>query len=158
MAFDFNADDIFEIAGQLEKNGADFYRTASQKISDPGFVKLFAELSEMEMEHYKKFSGIRSSLSGRQKSPTVADPADEAALYLKALADMRVFYKKQVDYSSVESILLSAIDAEKDSIIFYLGMQDFVPEKLGKESISDIINEEKKHIKLLAGKLNSLKK
>ena len=158
MAFDFNADDVFEIAGQIEKNGTEFYRKASQTVRDPEFVKLFIGLSEMEKEHYKTFSGIRSTLSDKQKSPTVFDPDEESALYLKALADMRVFYKKQIDYSSVEAILLCAIDAEKDSIVFYLGMVDIVPEKIGKERISDIINEEKKHLKMLAGKLNALKK
>jgi rubrerythrin len=158
MPFDFNADDVFEIAEQIEKNGAEFYRNASQNVKDADFVTLFSGLSEMENEHFKTFSGIRSTLSAQQKSPTVFDPSDESAQYLKALADMRVFYKKQIDYSSVESILLCAIDAEKDSIVFYLGMQDIVPDKLGKERISDIINEEKKHIRLLAGKLNWLKK
>ena len=45
----------------------------------------------------------------------------------------------------------------KDSIIFYLGMKGLVPEESGKLSVDDIIKEEMKHIRLLAGKLASLK-
>ena len=30
MIYDFNADDIFEMAEQMERNGAKFYRTAAE--------------------------------------------------------------------------------------------------------------------------------
>ena len=84
---------------------------------------------------------------------TTFDPDDENILYLKALADIRVFSeKKQID-NGFKSILSAAIQAEKDSIAFYLGMKELVPEKLGKSRIDHIIKEEMSHIKLLAGKL-----
>jgi rubrerythrin len=45
---------------------------------------------------------------------------------------------------------------EKDSIVFYVGIKDLVPEKLGKNKIDNIIDEEKKHILLLANELAAL--
>jgi len=75
----------------------------------------------------------------------------------KALADTQVFYKKQLDTSSIELILLNAIGMEKDSIVFYVGIKDLVSEKLGKNKIDNIIDEEKKHIRLLANELTALK-
>ena len=35
MAYDFTADDIFEMAEQLERNGAQFYRNAAENTDDP---------------------------------------------------------------------------------------------------------------------------
>jgi rubrerythrin len=158
MAFDFNADDVFEIAEQIEQNGVDFYKKASDRVTEDRYKKLLMDLSTMETFHKKTFSEMRASLSEKEKTPTVFDPADESALYLKALADMRVFYQKMVDLSTIESILLSAIQAEKDSIVFYLGMMALVPEKLGRDRISRIIDEEKKHLQMLNTEFLSLKK
>lgn len=158
MAFDFNADDIFQIAEQIEENGALFYRKASEAVTDEHYKKLLTELSAMEIDHRKIFAAMRADLAGREKGATVFDPMDESAQYLKALADLRVFHEKQIDMSSIKSVLLSALGAEKDSIVFYLGMKDLVPEKLGKEKIDAIIDEEKKHIKLIGGELLALGK
>ena len=157
MAFDFNADDIFEIAVQIEDNGAEFYKKASESIKDAYYKKFLLDLSTMEVFHKKIFTDMRASLSEKEKEPTVFDPMDESVQYLKSLADMRVFYQKQMDASSLEAILMSAMTAEKDSIVFYLGMKDLVPERLGKGKIDTIINEEKKHIQMLGSELLALK-
>ncbi|MBP7738178.1 MAG: ferritin family protein [Spirochaetes bacterium] len=158
MAFDFNADDVLKIAEQIEENGADFYNKASAAMTDPHYKKFLADLAVMEVDHKKTFAGMRAALSETEKKPTVFDPNDESVLYLNALADLRVFYKKEMDTSSIEKILASAIEAEKDSIVFYVGMKDLVPDKLGKNKIDAIIDEEKKHIILLGKELLSLKK
>jgi rubrerythrin len=47
-----------------------------------------------------------------------------------------------------------AMAAEKDSIVFYLGMKDLVPENLGKDKIDQIIKEEMSHIRLLGKELS----
>ena len=58
----------------------------------------------------------------------------------------------------MEEILKEAILAEKDSIVFYLGMKELVPENFGKTKIDAIIKEEMAHINLLSSKLVALKK
>jgi rubrerythrin len=58
----------------------------------------------------------------------------------------------------MEEILKAAIVAEKDSIIFYLGLKNAVPERLGGEKIDIIIEEEMSHITLLSNELLALKK
>ena len=156
MTFNFNADEIFKMAEEIEKNGAAFYKEASESISDERFKKLLSGLASMELDHYRTFSSMHSSLSDKEKEPTVFDPMNESVMYLKALADTEVFYKKQLDTSSIKSILLTAIGMEKDSIVFYVGLKDMVPEKLGKNKIDNIISEEKKHIRLLANELAAL--
>ena len=158
MMYDFNADDIFEIAEQLERNGANFYRTAAESVSDQNAKTFLLKLADMEVAHEKTFSQMRSELSADEKAATVFDPEGESTHYLKALADTRVFFEKEMDASSLEAILKDAIIAEKDSIVFYLGMRNAVPENMGRRRLDEIIQEEMNHIQLLSKKLNTLKR
>jgi rubrerythrin len=45
---------------------------------------------------------------------------------------------------------------EKDSIVFYLGMKELVPERLGKNRIDGIIKEEMGHLASLGTELATL--
>jgi len=157
MRYDFNADEIFEMAEQMERNGAAFYRGAAEGIDDPEAKKLLLDLAAMEDEHEITFQALRRELAEPMKKSTVFDPEGESAMYLRALVDTKVFFEKNIDKGSMREILKEAITAEKDSIVFYLGMKDTVPEKLGKEKIDAIIREEMGHIRTLSRELVSLK-
>ncbi len=158
MAYDFNADEIYEMAQQIERNGAAFYRKAAQSVDDPSGKELLLNFAEMEVAHEKVFAELKKDLSESDKTATTFDPEGEAAHYLRALADTRVFFEKEIDTSSMKEILKAAIMAEKDSIVFYLGMKEMVPEGLGKAKIDIIIKEEMSHIKLLSTRLVALKR
>ncbi len=158
MSYDFSADDIFAMAEQIERNGAKFYRTAAENVTDPAAKELLTGLAAMEDEHEKTFAFLRAELSENEKTATVFDPQGESALYLRALADVRVFFEKEIDLSSMRAILKAAILAEKDSIVFYLGMKDLVASKQGKDKIDTIIKEEMKHIRMLSTELSAIKK
>lgn len=157
MSYSFSADEVFEMAEQLEINGAKFYRDAAGKIAAEDKKKLLTDLAEMEDDHLKTFKNMRAELTKDEKIVKTFDPEGESAAYLRALADTRVFYKKEVDLTSMEEILKAGITAEKDSIVFYLGMKDYVPAKQGKDKLDGIIKEEMGHIKLLSGELRELK-
>ncbi len=167
MSYDFSADEIFEMAEQIERNGARFYRKMAENISDKSIRELLLDFAAMEDDHERVFASMRADLSDKEREPRVFDPEDEAALYLRALADLRVFNEKAEDgfvlpedLSESEKgikVFREAIKQEKDSIVFYLGMKGLVPENLGREKIDSIIKEEMKHIRLLSNKLASLK-
>ncbi len=157
MMYDFNADDIFEMAEQMERNGAKFYRTAAESVQDQDAKMFLLKLADMEDNHEKTFADMRVKLSEEEKTPTVFDPQDESTAYLRALADTRVFFEKEIDTSGMEAILKDAITAEKDSIVFYLGMREAVPETLGRNRLDDIIKEEMGHIRLLSKELVAYK-
>jgi rubrerythrin len=158
MLYDFNANEILQMAEQLERNGAEFYRKSTEKVQDPAGKKLLMNLAEMEDQHEKTFAALRSKLTADEKAQTVFDPQGETVGYLKALADSKVFFDKTIDTDSMEGILKEAITAEKDSILFYLGIKDVVPEALGKSRIDQVIKEEMSHINLLTRELVALKK
>lgn len=153
MGLDFNADEVFEMAEQIERNGAKYYREAAEAVSNEGDKKFLVELAEMEDEHEVTFADLRKNLSSNEKEAVTFDPEGEAVQYLQALADTRIFHNKVIDLSSMQGILVGAIAAEKDSIAFYLGMKDMVGGSRGKDRINDIIKEEMKHISLLSSRL-----
>ena len=108
----------------------------------------------MEDEHEQTFKNMRKELTEEEKILTTFDPNGESEGYLRALADTRVFYEKEISAtSSLKEIFKTAIAAEKESIVFYLGMKDVVPAHLGKQKLDDIIKEEMSHIKLLSKQL-----
>jgi rubrerythrin len=165
MALDFNVDEVFEMAEQIERNGARFYRKIAEGSPKGDVRNLFFKFAEMEEEHEKVFISMRAELSDKDKKSTLFDPEGESAQYLRALADLRVFdgnadedFAFSEDLTEEEKMkraLRTAIDLEKESIVFYQGMKEFVPESLGKDKIDDIIKEEMTHVRILTNKLLS---
>lgn len=149
----FNADEVFEMALQLERNGAKFYRMAAESVEDPEYKKLLQSLAAMEDNHEATFAKMRTQFNDSEDTLAVFDPHGEASLYLRAFADTRVFFNKEIDTSSIEAIFKDAIIAEKDSIVFYLGMKDAVPADFGREQLDAIIKEEMAHVRLLSERL-----
>ena len=137
----------------MERYGAKFYRDAAETAADSANKELLIGLSKMEAAHEKMFESMRAELTAADKASTVFDPSGEAALYLRALVDTRVFFKKEIDVKSMVEILKSAIEAEKDSIVFYLGMKEAVPQNLGRGRLEAIIKEEMGHIRVLSKEL-----
>jgi len=153
MTNEFNANDIFEMAVKIEQNGAIFYRDAARQVEGENHKEFLLDLAKMEDEHETTFANMQKELNLEEKSTTTFDPEDENVLYLKALADTRVFFAKEQPEKTLKSILGCALQAEKDSIAFYLGMKELVPAKSGQSKIDKIIKEEMSHIRILAGKL-----
>ena len=95
MSYDFNADEVFEMAEQLERNGGKFYRSAAENADNSENRSFLLELAKMEDQHEKTFKAMRAELPAKAKESKVFDPQGEAALYLRALADTRVFFEKK---------------------------------------------------------------
>jgi rubrerythrin len=158
----FNADDVFDIALRIERNGAAFYRRAATIVQDARSRDLMLELAAREEGHERVFSALRSRLSGPEVEPTVFDPDGESALYLWSLADSEVFgLGRESPLTMLQGdetrahILREAIEREKDSIVFYVGMRELVPERLGRGTIDSILTEEMRHIRILSTELKS---
>jgi rubrerythrin len=155
MGLEFNADEILAMAEQIERNGARFYRKAAELAQDEGVKNLLLDLAAWEDDHLRVFASMREHLTISPQQLDTFDAEEETSLYLRAMADGNVF-DVRADPSELltgkqtrEEILKLAIGQEKDSIVFYLGLKELVPETLGKEKIDHIIREEMGHIGLL---------
>jgi rubrerythrin len=160
MGMPFNADEVFEMAEQIEKNGAKFYRNAAGKF--PELKQLLTDLAAMEDKHLKTFQSMRSELSGTEASPPVFDPEGEAQMYLQVMADEHIFdikadpSEKLASVEKPEDLLKMAIGIERDSIAFYVGLKESVSQRAGKDNVEAIIKEEVKHVAVLKQKLDAL--
>ncbi len=162
MGIKFNADEIFEMAEQIERNGAKFYNKAAEASASARSRELLRDLAAMESVHEKTFASMRAELSDKEQAATVFDPDDVAAAYLQAFADGHVFNVNQdpsellTGRETMEEVLQRAIGLERDSIAFYMGIRESVPETLGRDRIDGIIREEMKHVNMLSQELASL--
>ncbi|GAH47433.1 unnamed protein product [marine sediment metagenome] len=55
MGITFNADEIFEMAEEIERNGAKYYREAAEKASDKKTKQMLLDMAAMEDEHLETF-------------------------------------------------------------------------------------------------------
>jgi len=73
---------------------------------------------------------------------------------MRALIDARRTVKTPpVDLSKIQDVLNFAIEREKDAVLFYVGLEQYVPEK-DRPTVRSIIKAEGTHIV----KLSALKK
>ena len=159
MALTFNADEIFEMAEEIELKGAKFYRKAAEKATDTDMKDFFDGMAKMEDNHVKIFQDMRKDLSAAEKGQTVYDPQDESILYLQAMADskgsegMITPTKEFTGTESMREVIEFALNSEKESVVFYYGLKSMVPAQTGQDKVEKIIKEELGHIRTLLGYL-----
>jgi rubrerythrin len=156
-------DDVFAMAEHIERNGARFYREMAE---DSGIVsnvrELLLELAAMEDDHEKQFAEMRNELAERPMAEPAFREEGDAVSYLHAVTNSWTLddknkpaapegkRKPQVD------VLRTAIELEKDSIMFYLGMKEMLAEGSDRIRVDDIIKEEMRHIVDLNRKLEAM--
>lgn len=161
MALIYNADELFEIAEQIERNGNKFYSSAAKLAKDEAGRQLLITLASWEEQHEKLFSLMRSGFSQKEKEKILTDRDENAARYLQAVADTHIFNLRDVSdilqgTESMKDILSIALGFEKDSIVFFLAMKELVPESLGKDKVDGILAEEMHHVQIISERIKSL--
>lgn len=162
MGITFNANEIFEMAEEIERNGVKFYRRAAENAPDKETKQMLLDMADMEDGHLNTFEEMRKQLSGQEKGWTIFDPDNQSALYLQAMADARGYegkitpMKELAGNETPKEILEIALNSENESVVFYLGLKELVPVKAGRNKVEAIIMEELSHITTLLKKLKSL--
>jgi len=154
MTVTFNAFEVFEIAEQIERNGTNFYIRAAELFDDPQIRQMFLRLAEWEKEHEQTFAQMKQQLSERDRQENTAEP-DNFLPDPRVMAGMAVFGIRSNPAEELRGrlektdIIRWAAEKEKDSIVFYQGLKEFVPTGADKDIIDDIIKEEMEHIVIL---------
>ena len=152
MGSQFEASDIFEIAMRIEENGSSFYRYAVQIATGEDAKEMFGWLAGEEDKHKALFKDMLSKIE--TQAPPESYPGEYGA-YLHGYADNNLIFKQGVVDAEMARITdtLSAIDfairRELDSILYYHEIKGFIAEDQ-HESIDKIINEERRHFKMLS--------
>jgi rubrerythrin len=148
------ADDVFTMAVRIEENGNAFYAGAAQMYLDGKIKELFQELAQMEEGHIAAFKKLRSNLPGSVLTDTVWDPEGLAESYLQATADTHIFTveaakdRLKTVKTPVEALDM-ALEFEKDSVSFFVGMKEILPDAGSKNEIDKLIRAEMEHVKML---------
>jgi len=149
-----NAIEVFEIAEQIERNGAKFYRKAAELFNEPDICTMFMELADWEFKHEQVFKDMGTQLVKFNKKRNFLKQ-EKKQFDPKLMACLTVFGTgseppyKLTSIEKITDVLKTAIEKEKDSIAFYEGLKDFAATSDDKNSIDDIIKEEMHHIKIL---------
>ena len=152
MSSEFEASDIFEIAMRIEENGSNFYRYAVQVVGDEEAKAMFEFLAGEEDAHKETFKKL---LSGIERHDAPESYPGEYGAYLREYADNQLIFTKEIMDREMAGIkdTISAIEfairRELDSILYYQEIKGFIS-KHQHDEIDKIINEERKHFKILS--------
>lgn len=155
MMYCFNAAEVFQLALEIKENGRSFYEQARNKIQDPEIRKQFAALAQEELEHMNKIKQLKAE-SPWGSGPSTPDPENEMEVYVKATAEQHVYKTcgalsiKLDTIQDVADVLKLALQFEKDSVIFFMSMQEAICEGKDREVVDILLKEDLKRVKHLS--------
>ncbi|MBU1694836.1 MAG: ferritin family protein [Verrucomicrobia bacterium] len=149
MPTKLTADEILQMAQRLEEKGARFYRKAA-RLHVAG-RDLLNRIADQEDVHYAIFEKMRRSLAPGEK-PAGADLFGDLEQYLDGMVDELSIQMNRnpedalTGREPLPDILRTAIQMEKDSILFYVGLRQSPTLSGLRQRLDDIIREEMRHI------------
>jgi rubrerythrin len=162
MTVEMSGYEVLEIAEKIERNGMKFYRRAAGLCNDDTLSTLLVQLAQWEARHVEVFREMRKRLAAEHWklgdiAPDRVDGADA-----RGLAGLAVFgiqpdpAQELTGNEGRAEILQIAIEKEKDSIVYYTGLRDFVPKEADRKVVEEIIQEEMKHVRILVQSLEQV--
>lgn len=145
----FKISEFIEMAARDEDTGEALYKTISESARDAKFKTAFSVIAEQENQHAKAF---RAMLSDTNDKKVREEYTGQYEAYLKALLETRAFTTPEKAVlaskkftSDIEAATI-ALRMEKDTLLFYTEMVEFLP-PAQKVIIEKIIDEEKQHVR-----------
>ena len=151
----FNEIEAAKIAQNMEKNGLTFYQEAAAKTRSPAVRDLFLQLVEDEKKHLATFEELEETLqAARIDEAGYTDDADIDA-YINRLLQTQVFGEgsdvTRLARQAKDDVEAMAVGmrAERDAIVFYQEMLDFIDSKEARDAFGWILKEERRHLRVL---------
>lgn len=156
MDTEFQLDDLFEIAEQVEAKGARFYRQAARACPDADARRLLLGLAKMEEEHEEVFSAIRRQVLGL-KSSSGLDPqaaAQYRVVFQTLLVDLeKDLVRRFAGMKTARQFLQKAIDFEKETIVFLTQVTELVARPADRKQVQHLLREELTHVLMLTAEM-----
>lgn len=140
--------DIIDIGIEKEIKRRDFYALAADQFSEnAGLAELFGKLRDWEEGHIVKFKRIRDDVKGGNYAESYPGEIQE---YMTAIVNSDLYENLDAESFALtiktpEEALDAGIGFEKDAILFFGGLANFVEPKAG-EVIQELIAEEQMHM------------
>ena len=158
MGIELNIDEVFDMAEKIEQDAAAFYTQAASASGDTVRREVLLRLASMEADHVHVFAGMRARLdagSAADRLETGEDVRKNWGLLVNLLESgiTQDLAKRFTGREASDQILLKALEFEKDTIVFFLGLKNALSRPEDKETMDGIIREELGHILTLTGEL-----
>ncbi|GAK54701.1 rubrerythrin subfamily [Candidatus Moduliflexus flocculans] len=140
----FDIHEIVNFAIQREQESLELYRTLAEQVQPQELKNIFLLLMEEERQHRVYYVGLLAALA-QQADPSLQRD-EEYDAYMRVLLDSgRISKTLPVDMENLQATIDYAIGREKDAVLFYTGLEQYVPAK-DRETVRGIVREEARHI------------
>jgi rubrerythrin len=159
MTIRITGPEVLEWALEIERNGEIVYNAVAAASADPEVKALFEDLAAQEKVHAATFRRMLEA-SPADGLPISLD-YEEYEAYLHAILDARLFTGPEKGLAMAkgaedrETALRAAVGMEKDALLFFYDLRETVGEG-ERETVSDIIREEKAHLHRLVKVLKGI--
>jgi rubrerythrin len=142
----FSVMDLCHIAIQIERNGEAVYRKASLATEDEQARALLIQLADDELRHVNWFESFNLS----HAEPPVHSQLESAGKeLLQSMMENQSFSLASDSLSKgtrLAGILAQSLEFEKDTILFYEMLSNFIEEEEVGQKLNMIIAEERTHV------------
>ena len=145
----FSLGEIIDLAIQIEKNGEQSYRKARKEVKSQDLASVLEWLANDEKEHEKWFLNMKRGINEKIQDPMLEEMGREI---LNSVLGEQAFSMDDADFSrikDVNTLLEISLESEKDTILFYEMIKDFVDDENVLAGLDKIIKEEGRHVKKL---------
>lgn len=145
----FTLGEIIDLAIQIEINGEKSYRKAWNETSDTSVKSMLKWLADDETEHQKWFISMKKSIDEKVEDPLLEEMGKEI---LNSVLGEQAFSMDDADFSKIgdiKTLIELSVEFEKDTILFYEMLKDFIDDSSVMTGIDNIIKEEKSHVRRL---------
>jgi rubrerythrin len=157
MTRELTAFEVLEIAEKMERNAARFYRKAAGMYDDPAIGKLFSELAQWEKRHAQVFADMKDHFSEQawERGRFALDRVGVSRFDVPP-AVFSEHSEPANELSGNETradVLRLAIKKERYTIGYYVALTKFALGLDNVKVIKSILQEERKHVRILAQSL-----
>ncbi len=145
----FSASELINIAIREELTGASYYRAVARRARSIELRKFALEVADMEDAHAELFRRLLARVGDYK--PTGEQYAGEYQEYIAYLVQGRIFppgeeaQKLAARQDSDQEAVETAAEMEKNTLLLYQELLQFVPEK-ERSVLHEIMQEERAHL------------
>lgn len=143
----FSVSEVVEQAIRTEHLGYEFYLNMAERFDkeNQDLAGLFLTLAEKEQVHEQRYRELHEVVGEEEPEGWV-----DVSEYMRAFVESEFFLGgsekaliKMREVNSMAEAVLFAINFEKETLLYFLGLKEAVKQK---EVVDEIINEERSHI------------
>jgi rubrerythrin len=142
--------EVLQVAAEMERKAAGMY-------DDPRISKLFSDLSQWEKRHMQVFAAMKDRISEQRQGRGSLDlepaPSSQPQVPLAVFSEYSDPSRELTGAETKADVFRLAIQKEKQTIAYYTSLTEFALGEDNLQVIKDILQEERRHVKILAQSL-----